>query len=169
MAEDPGKNNESPEEPRKRKWLVVFLLLVVLSALLFWLLLDRRPGINAWEQTTVPYDSECAEDCKEVGELGEFHGLDGAILRYNPAVDDPIAQWGDCMESILACMDAGADGATSPEAKAALVNNCVAQSTCPKTCINRFARLTSQKQEDVDAAFTDVFVGDRAWCLPVEE
>jgi hypothetical protein len=75
----------------------------------------------------------------------------------NPATDDPIAQWGDCLESVLACFER--DGTLAP---------CVEAASCPAECKALF-RERAAVAVDEDArvsAFEAVLVDRTAPCRP---
>ncbi|MCP5038756.1 MAG: hypothetical protein GY945_14285 [Rhodobacteraceae bacterium] len=151
-------------------WLVLIASgLAVVALVYFFFFHDARPGLDAWEAATIPYTSECGDDCTVAGTIGGAHGTEGAVMRYDPSVDDEVAQWGDCLQSIFVCMDVGTQGAPSSQDKAALINNCVSKSACPAVCTDEFASSTADDPESVLRAFEDVFIGDQAWCLPVED
>jgi hypothetical protein len=120
------------------------------------------PGpLDVWRPATVPFDPTCATGCTEVSRtapLGHFQGT--LRLRVNPAVDDPVAQWGDCLESVLVCYEA--DGALAA---------CVAQAQCPPDCKTLFAEAAAGAADDEArvAAFEAVFVGAGAPCRPEAE
>lgn len=114
---------------------------------------------DPWAPTSVPYDPTCARDCLEVGEYSAgHHVVGGLVLRYNPAVDDPIAQWGDCLESMLVCLEGGS------EARA-----CMDEAACPTACkrlVEGHAGGATDKS-DIVAAFERVFIDEGAPCRPV--
>jgi len=82
-------------------------------------------------------------------------------LYVQPDVDDAIAQWGDCLDSVTRCIEDR--GLTSSNIVA-----CVGESICPDTCKTTFsteARGVSQVGAALDA-FERVFINDGAACLP---
>ncbi len=112
-----------------------------------------------WNATTVPYDPECDEDCEDVAEVNIGH-FGEATIRENAAVDDPVAQWGDCIDSMIDCMD---DGGTAAA--------CVSSSVCPGPCKTEFDRLAeglSDEDELLDV-FETVFIQADAVCRPSDE
>ena len=72
------------------------------------------------------------------GNPGETDMLLSAVTY--PALDDPIAQWGQCMDTVLSCLSPSADSA--PEEKASALQVCVAAAACPQACRDRFAART---------------------------
>ncbi len=86
-----------------------------------------RTSGSIWRPTTVPFDPECRKDCREVKHVRDAHGADMTFL-YNPKVDDALAQWGDCVHSILTCL-------VKPETD---LPGCVGKSACPEQCRARF-------------------------------
>ena len=115
------------------------------------------PGLeNPWEETTVPYDPDCASGCIELA--NDHYGHIGDVeWMVNPDVDDPIAQWGDCLQSFVDCMDGGGE----PMA-------CSQSSECPEACQREFSRRV-EGVEDEEAqldVFEAVYILDEAPCLP---
>ncbi len=143
----------------------VLAFVVVITAFFLFLVYLLVPP-NVWEETTVPFDPECLENCESVGTIGGSHGTEGAEFMINRTVDDDIAQWGDCLESIFICISLGEDPNGSMEEKTDLVRECIAASACPEECTSRYARKSSSSPEAAQQAFFDVFIGDNAWCLP---
>lgn len=119
------------------------------------------PKLAVWRPATVPFDPECRTGCTEVGRTAPLaHTQMQLIIRANPAIDDPIAQWGDCLESVLGCFER--DGALAP---------CVEQAACPAQCKALFrSRAAAAVDENgrVDA-FDAVFVDRAAPCRPADE
>lgn len=117
---------------------------------------DPRPGDTVWKPTTAAYDPDCETGCET---LRSGEGPHGGEVRvsFNPAVDDPIAQWGDCLESFRSCVAVGG-GAVA----------CSQQSECPESCKQNFqgrASVLSDLGEQLDA-FEAVYISENAPCLP---
>lgn len=113
-----------------------------------------------WAPTTTAYDPTCASGC-EVLKEGEFGHIGGITLSFNPNVDDPVAQWGDCIESFRVCMEGGGD-----------VRGCSEGSVCPEDCKAELAaRLQGAGELEAElAVFKAVYLDEGAPCLPpVEE
>ena len=83
---------------------------------------DPGFGNDIWAPTTVPYDPECKTGCEPLA-MGDYGHLGELEISYNPDVDDPIAQWADCLESFQACLFDGRDAL-----------ECSQQSSCPAAC-----------------------------------
>jgi hypothetical protein len=117
------------------------------------------PGpLPVWRPATVPWDPECAAGCVDVGQTIPLpHSGAKLRLRMNPATDDPIAQWGDCLESVLGCFER--DGALAP---------CVEAASCPAECKALFReRAAAAADEDARVtAFEAVLVERTAPCRP---
>lgn len=132
---------------------------VVLVLLLLWWLL-RSSGSVEWAETTVPYDPTCATDCEVVGMISPGHR--GAVmpLAVNPNVDDPIAQWADCIDTFTQCMEA------TPDPLA-----CMAGGSCPDACRSAYAAEVSTVPglEGQLRVFQEMFLDDEAFCRPPEE
>jgi len=114
--------------------------------------------LEPWLEPTVPYDPTCAGGCDETPiELG--HLRDGFTLRIDPNVDDAVAQWGDCVESMLVCLEAGSSARA-----------CVAAAECPEICKDLFdARAIGVSDEArLLDHFESVFIEEGAACRPVE-
>ena len=121
---------------------------------------QRTIGETRWAPTTTAYDPECASGC-QVLEEGEFGHVGAVSLSFNPDVDDPVAQWGDCIESFRVCVGGGGE-----------VGSCSEDSVCPEDCKADFeARLGSASEIGGQlAAFKAVYLDEGAPCLPpVEE
>lgn len=178
-AGPPGKGLPNPSGRRILTLLFLFLVLLVLASVLVWwfFLRDNRPDV--WEEATVPYsENACEEDgaCEVYAQALGGHGAhDGEGLfefSYNPAIDDSIAQWGDCLDSVFTCISTGMDAAASRGEEAdrvALLNNCIADAECPGECKDRFAsRAAGQDFDGLEAVFFDMFVDERGYCVPRE-
>jgi hypothetical protein len=114
------------------------------------------PPDGPWAQATVAYDPDCATGCVTLQSREPVHGVDLTIL-YNPDVDDPIAQWGDCLESFKVCITGGGAAAA-----------CSQQSQCPEVCRQDFETRVATLS-DLAAqfdAFEAVYISDGAPCLP---
>jgi hypothetical protein len=98
-----------------------YVFLIVYSAL---------APIEYWRPTTIAYDPACAAGCEPFRAVAPAHNVAAAeavavpMLAFNPNVDDAIAQWGDCLESIIECVR------QQPRNAALNVNGCVRLSVC---------------------------------------
>lgn len=123
------------------------------------------PPPPLWQPANVPWSpSRCArpEACETALELPVPGSEEGLALRYDPRVDDAIAQWGDCLASFGACLETAA----RPDGPA--IARCVGLSACPARCKRTFrTRLAGATDaEAAEAAFLAVFVDEGAPCLP---
>ena len=177
----PEASSSSPKSPANGPPLVliaiIVLVLIAASIALYWYVnRDTRPDV--WENATVPYSEEACEEegaCEIYSRSMGGHGShdEGGLFEfsYNPAIDDEIAQWGDCLDSVFTCINEGmaaaeAGGEVDP---ASLINGCVAQSQCPGECKDRFAsRAAGRSFERLEAIFFEMFVDDRGYCVPRE-
>jgi hypothetical protein len=115
-----------------------------------------NPGDIGWRPTSVAYDPACETGCetvyeREVGHVGEV------TVRANPDVDDAIAQWGDCLQSFISCMDAQND-----------VASCNASSDCPAGCRERVSQKiagVADVNEQMEL-YETVFIAPGAPCRP---
>ncbi len=132
--------------------------------------LTREDFLDVWQPTTVPYDPSCSEECDElVVREGGTHGMSGMRLLYNPKVDDPIAQWSDCVMSITLCFEAEADDSMDQREMDDVLKVCVQKSQCPNRCKEVFrAKVEAISLLTVDEELENVFVGEQALCLPRE-
>lgn len=115
-------------------------------------------GWDVWAPTTHPYDPAC-EGCQQVGVVAMGH-LGGAVtLRFDPLVDDPVAQWGDCVESLLVCLEGGGDPLS-----------CGDSADCPAACKAAFqAQVTGISDvEGQVGALEAVYIVPGAPCRPQE-
>ncbi|MDQ6954647.1 MAG: hypothetical protein Q9M20_04310 [Mariprofundaceae bacterium] len=134
---------------------------------------DEPPVENAkipeipspWQPTTVPYDSECVGECleniEEIADIENAH-LRGVKITVRPDINDAIAQLGDCLDTIMDCVDEKDD--------ATQTTVCVAQSQCPATCKDAYAKqfnagMTARQQLD---GIETIFLVDAAVCAPRE-
>ena len=78
---------------------------------------------------------------------------------YNPAIDDPLAQWGDCMDSVLGCLKSGDDFD---------LPGCTAQSICPESCRSEYARRVEGVADKTTLVrtFQALFITKGAPCMP---
>jgi hypothetical protein len=108
-----------------------------------------------WAPTTVPFDPTC-KDCKDLGTTSLPHVGEVVVLR-DERVDDPVAQWGKCVNGILDCVEK-----TKDESK------CVADSTCPAPCKDDYrSHIQKLGRSDFDArwnALKAVFVAPTSRC-----
>jgi len=112
---------------------------------------------SPWRPTTVPFDPECKTGCQEVMHVRDAHGADMTFM-YNPKVDDAVAQWGDCVHSMLTCLN---DGKTD-------LLECVGKSACPEPCRRRFLDRVGGERDPlrVLGVFEAVFIVKGAECGP---
>jgi len=114
--------------------------------------------LDPWLPPSVPYDPDCGSGCDESSiELG--HLGPGFTLRVDPDVDDAVAQWGDCVESMLVCLEGG-NGA----------RDCLATSQCPQICKELFdSRAVGVTDEErLLDVFETVMIEEGAACRPDE-
>lgn len=175
-----GSSGGAP--PSRSRWLIpVILLLIVLivaAAIVWWFFMrDNRPDV--WEEATVPYTEDACEEegncelhVRALGGHGSHTGEGLFEFYYDPDIDDPIAQWGDCLDSVFTCinvaMEAGAETGDEPD-RVALINGCVAEAACPGECKDRFtSRARGRDFEGLEALFFEMFVDERGYCVPRE-
>jgi hypothetical protein len=116
-------------------------------------------GAAEWTPTTVPYDPACT-GCQEVGRAAMgHHGEQVISLLVDPAVDDPVAQWGDCVEAVLTCLEGGGG-----------MRACAGSEACPAGCRQRFDDETAGVLDEValKEAFEGVYITRGAPCRPVD-
>jgi hypothetical protein len=117
---------------------------------------DQKPDEQLWGPTTTPFDPECVSGCEVIA--SEDFGHAGSVtVSFNPEVDDPIAKWGDCLESFKACITDGG---------AALA--CSEQSACPETCRDDFEAQIDGVSDLAEqlAAFEATYINGDAPCRP---
>lgn len=112
-------------------------------------------GGSVWAPTTVPFDPSCT-DCKELGTTSLPHMGEVKILR-DERVNDPVAQWGKCVNGILDCIEKTKDESA-----------CVQSSSCPGACKADYAaHLEKLGRSDFDARWSSlraVFVSPTSRC-----
>ncbi|MEM7153562.1 MAG: hypothetical protein AAF799_12020 [Myxococcota bacterium] len=108
-----------------------------------------------WTPGNGEFDDSCEQGCEEFLELTTPHSgeLD---LRLATELDDPLAQWGECIGTFFACW--GDEQRPVPE--------CVQAATCPAACKAEFTRqvVDAEDEEQEIHAFNRVFVDDDAPC-----
>lgn len=172
----PESAPESPQSEKKRKqpallvWAVPIGLVLVLAVIAFFMFRPVPLPPDVWDETTVPFDPACAENCEDLGGvIDSSHGSPAMEFSYNPNVDDAVAQYGDCMQSVFQCIaNAELDPFAEQSAKAGVARTCVAQSICPPECKDRFANQAAGSPDAVMSAFESTFIANDAWCLPRE-
>src|ERR1700752_4101392 len=131
---------------RRWQWWAAGVLLALVLFGLFGLY-ERHVFLFVWAPTSVAYDATCRVNCKDVRFISTGHNvrapLEGElpVISYNPDVDDPIAQWGDCLDSIMRCVR------DQPRNLGPAVNTCVRQSRCPAKCVRRYLADTGPSIE----------------------
>jgi hypothetical protein len=116
--------------------------------------------LEVWASTTVPFDPDCA-DCEELEETDLLPHLDSqATFLYNEAIDDPIAQWGDCLGSMLECLQA--DGTVSA---------CAAAAECPAECKALYTSRAPPGADEITLleVVNGIYVNCGAPCRPLPE
>jgi hypothetical protein len=117
------------------------------------------PPLDVWQPATVPFDPACV-GCEEI-EITEILPHVGTEVQflYDPAVDDPIAQWGDCLASMLECFRDGAG-----------VRACAADAACPSACKDLFAERAPLAADEpaLLGVLNGVYVHVNAPCRPAE-
>ncbi len=118
---------------------------------------EREKSEVLWVEGARGFDPLCTTDCVELAE-GHMHHLGGVTLQVDWAVDDAVAQWADCVGSVIACRDSGATTSHCVEEAAA----------CPSACWD-FYQGALPDPATAEAAldtFEAVFITDEAPCLP---
>ncbi|WP_203294443.1 hypothetical protein [Maricaulis parjimensis] len=133
-----------------------------------------RPPSDLWAEASYTPDPDCEAGSAECPVLIEpfpvGHGGDASETALTllavtyPELDDSIAQWGQCMDTVLSCL-APAYG-ESDATRAGSLRSCVAQSSCPQACRDRFESRAGSDLESSYAAFLETFVEEDAWCAP---
>jgi len=180
---DPDLKDERAVQgaPGARRPLSAVLLLstalLALAAIVVWWFMSSRnaPPADLWADGGYVADINCVAGTAEcpvfmtarpVGHGSPAEGDLALTAVHYPGLDDPIAQWGQCMDSVLTCL-APVSGGTSEE-KIAALGVCVAQAQCPQACRDRFADRVGTALESAVAEFDAIFVAEEAWCSPVQ-
>ncbi len=120
---------------------------------------ESRASVSSpWRAATVPFDPECKTGCREIVHVRDNHGAD-VVFRYNPKVDDAVAQWGDCIHSMLTCL--------LDESRE--VAPCVTEAACPEGCRTGFLERTAGEgdRRRLVSIFETMFVNEGGECVPV--
>lgn len=142
---------------RFKGWGAVAVITLIVGAVFF--LLTGKPD-SPWKAATVSYDPRCGQDCEKLGSTSLTH-LGDISLYVQPKVDDAIAQWGDCLDSVTQCVE-------NKDMTAGHIISCVDKSICPKACKVAFSTESGDAKQVNEAldAFERVFINDDALCLP---
>ena len=160
---------------KKAILLGVILMLLLLGVVGIILYVKKKPGpvaqagANPWKATRVSYHDPCDAAC--IKRLKPFVMLRGAHvgplhLYLRPDVDDPVAQLGDCLQSVMKCVDRR--GKSKP---GKVIRPCVKASSCPPLCKRAFEKRAAAL-EDAEAlldALEAVFMKEGALCHPGQE
>jgi len=152
-----------------RSAIGTLILVLLISVVWLWTQtnVDQRPT-GIWAETTHEFDPNCDVECPEIMEPRPIgHGGESGLtfsMRTDPRLDDPIAQWGMCMDSVFTCI--GVDLSEDADERADMIRQCVAHSSCPETCKSHFAEEATGDLESVAAAFESNFIEETAWCSP---
>lgn len=110
---------------------------------------------NVWQKPTKSFGDACTQNCELVTKLSAGHGRTQSLaVIYDPEIDDEIAQWGDCLQSVMRCTTSGGD-----------IARCTADATCPVPCIAAFEEMPGDRQ----SAFEAIFINDGGLCVPGDE
>lgn len=178
MGEARADEAEARPPRRVALWALpaIVLMLVAMGLTAYWLLAADRPPDDLWAEASYRADPDCvagSPDCPlfiepfVVGHGGS--GSETALTLYAvsyPGLDDPVAQWGRCMDTVLACL-MPSEGA-APAERADALRACVAGSDCPEACRTRFAERAQGDLAQAAAEFETLFVAEDAWCAPVQ-
>lgn len=179
----PTSKEAAPETARassgaRRVWIAGLALILLLglagAGLVFGPRILDQPPDDLWAEATYEPDPDCEAGSPECpvfiepfpighGGSGSETGLTMMAVTY-PRLDDPIAQWGQCMDTVLTCVRP-ASGETA-DARAAQLRSCVAQSACPPACRERYAARAGTDLETAHGQFLEIFVEEDAWCAP---
>ena len=142
-----------------KRYLVVIISFLVVVLLTWWFFFKQ--DFNPWQSTTVAYSDCTKENCERVETLKLDHGGEITFYRSNLPIDDPVQQWGTCLDSVVACYQ-GSSGTVGEFA------GCIAVSSCPVSCKDLFAEeIGSEKElETTITAFEAVFLDKEAKCRP---
>tara|TARA_R110002096_G_scaffold51665_8_gene135041 strand:+ start:1115 stop:1639 length:525 start_codon:yes stop_codon:yes gene_type:complete len=172
MASEDEQQTAAPSGWFGLRWRLIagaaaVVLLVILALIVFRPFVERPPA-DLWQAATTQFDPDCGDACRVVlDERPTGHGGSGdasMVMLTDPRLDDAIAQWGDCLDSVISCLDPEAPGQSGPSASQ--LRQCVANSSCPAACRDRFAERSAGDLEAAAAAFETLFLVEDAWCAP---
>jgi len=131
----------------------VILALILVFVALLW---PRTP--NPWQPTTEAYKVDCGAECSVISSVTPGHKGSALPLIYNPKVNDEIAQWGDCIETVMKCVR-----------QANTFKECVDEDvSCPAICVEKFQskvqNITNPKRQR--KIFESIFIDDGGLCVP---
>lgn len=159
---------------QNKRFIMIGAVILLLIIIIFVFMSKGKTPVEAvspprisspWQPTTVPYDSECEGECleniEEIAVIATPH-LSGIKIFVRPDVNDAIAQWGDCLDTIMDCI-AEKDDASQAAA-------CVAQSQCPDSCKDAYAKQFNAGMSDEQqmSGIDIIFLDDNAFCAPRE-
>ncbi len=117
-----------------------------------------------WKPTTVPWTPDC-QGCSTVYEAETTPGGNKLRIQSNSQVDDPVAQWAECVDEALACVRAGG-GAP------ALVGCVASAGKCPQACRDMYAAqvapVVGQPAEE-QRVYQALFVARGGACRPTRD
>lgn len=116
---------------------------------------------SPWQPTTKAFDPACS-NCPVVIEYSAQESAHGSSIqiKYDPSVDDEVAQWGNCVIRVMQCIEDSDD-----------LRPCVAIPACPASCQTVYGEAggTSADLALQFDAFEAAFTDDDAPCLPATE
>lgn len=133
-------------------WMYAALMLGVLAEASC--AVEAEAPTSVWAATTTPYDPSCSQGCIEIERVERSH-MGSFRLMSNPSVDDPIAQWDRCVRGVSDCLVENGTSAWS---------SCVADSSCPRPCVDAFDRALAELPPR--SAFEQTFIDERGLCTP---
>ncbi len=122
---------------------------------------DASNKPSPWQATTKAFDPDCS-DCPVVIEYSAQESAHGSSIqiKYDPTVDDEVAQWGNCVIQVLQCIENSSD-----------LRPCIAIPECPASCQTAYQEAGGDSADLASQfdAFEAVFTDDDAPCLPATE
>lgn len=119
-----------------------------------------QDNTTLWRATTTPYPPACDNGaCTSLHQVNLAHVDETVDIRFDPRVDDPVAQWADCLQQVFDCVKA--DGPTR-------FSICVTGATlCPTTCRQRYTSTLAGGEGDLTrekTAFKAVYLDHSSSC-----
>ena len=136
-----------------KKYIAVIITLFIGASLLFYVFPNEKENTAPiWKSGSITPDTQCKEDCEQLSSLAPGHKGEKIQLVYNPRINDEIAQWGDCLDTVMRCK----------KDKNNSFRDCVSTSSCPQAC----KKAIKEDTRPDDIAFEALFINNGGLCVP---
>ena len=135
----------------------IFFVLLGLIGLVIILTIWPADNPSVWKESKNTYQPDCGENCQHIAQVHPGHRGTTLQLLYNPEIDDAVAQWSDCISTVMSCWKEGETFA-----------QCVQTASCPQGCKENFyenigSNTDPKKQRET---FEALFIHEGGMCVP---